>query len=505
MDRGKASPILSPRHDAASRVGKPESAAEKLASLKARVAAAVGSSKAKGGLNVGLHPVLARGGLNVDLHPALQDLGQYKPSKTVAPKFATSIGNARPQPEKAAAKPKKQLDLSGPSTEEIRNNPYFDMSLGGQTATLKNRHSRQLVFNQKGKYIQQANALRRQAALEAMKKRIAESSRKIGIDEDLDTEKNYLVEAPPDIEWWDEGLVDGKSYDQISDPKVLKIETADSIITQYIQHPVLLEPPQEKNMPAPKPMFLTAKEQAKLRRQRRMADLKEQQAKIRLGLEPAPPPKVKKGNLMRVLGEEAVKDPTAVEARVNREIAARHQTHVEMNEERKLTKEQRHEKLALNQEKDAAKGIHLLVFKIDNLANGSHRFKIGKNAEQMALTGICVIHPRFNLVIVEGGEHSIRQYRKLMLQRIDWTENSPTRIKEGTKQEALANWLRAEDEKGELKDMTLNRCTLVFEGEEKARAFRKWGSKVCETDSAARDALSRAKMENFWALAKSMN
>ncbi|KAM3079679.1 U4/U5/U6 small nuclear ribonucleoprotein prp3 [Clarireedia jacksonii] len=493
MDRGKASPILAPRHDSSSRVGKPESAAEKLASLKARVAAAVGSSKAKGGLNVGLHPMLAKGGLNVDLHPALQDLGQYKPSKSVAPKFATSIGNARPQQEKVAAKPKKQLNISGPSMEEIRNNPYFDMSLGGQTATPKTRHSRQLVFNQKGKYIQQANALRRQAALEAMKKRIAESSRKIGIDEDLDTEKKFLVEAPPDIEWWDEGLVDGKNYEKISDPKTLKIGTPDSIITEYIQHPVLLEPPQEKNAPAPKPMFLTAKEQAKLRRQRRMAELKEQQAKIRLGLEPAPPPKVKKGNLMRVLGEEAVKDPTAVEARVNREIADRYQKHVEMNEDRKLTKEQRHEKLAANQEKDAAKGIHLMVFKIDNLAN-----------EQHALTGICILHPRFNLVIVEGGEHSIRQYRKLMLQRIDWTQNSPTRIKEGTKAEALQDWLKAEDEKGELKDMTLNKCVLVFEGEEKSRAFRKWQSKVCETDSAARDALTRAKMDNFWTLAKSM-
>jgi U4/U6 small nuclear ribonucleoprotein PRP3 len=506
MDRGKASPILAPRHDSSSRVGKPESAAEKLAALKARVAAAVGNSKAKTGINLAPPPptISARGGLNVDLHPALQDLGQYKPSKTVAPKFATSIGNARPQPEKAPSKVKKQLDLSGPSAEETRNNPYFDISLGGQTATLKNRHSRQLVFNQKGKYIQQANALRKQAQLEELKKRIAASARKANLNEDLDAEKNFLVEAPPDIEWWDEGLVDGKNYDHIDNTRFLKIDTPDSIITEYVQHPVLLEPPQEKNTPAPKPMFLTAKEQAKLRRQRRMAELKEQQAKIRLGLEPAPPPKVKKGNLMRVLGEEAVKDPTAVEARVNREIEARHQAHVEMNEERKLTKEQRHEKLALNQEKDAAKGIRLMVFKIDNLANGSHRFKIAKNAEQLALTGICVMHPRFNLVIVEGGEHSIRQYRKLMLQRIDWTENSPTRIKEGTKAEALQDWLKAEDERGELKDMTLNKCLLVFEGEEKARVFRKWGSKVCETDSAARDALTRAKMENFWSLAKSM-
>jgi len=113
------------------------------------------------------------------------------------------------------------------------------------------------------------------------------------------------------------------------------------------------------------------------------------------------------------------------------------------------------------------------------------------------------MNPKFNLVIVEGGEHSIRKYKQLMLNRIDWTENAPTRAKEA-KHEALVQWLKAEDEKGNLKDMTLNKCTLVFEGEEKARAFRKWGSKVCETDSAARDALTRAKMENFWTVAKDL-
>ncbi|CRK19306.1 hypothetical protein BN1723_018518, partial [Verticillium longisporum] len=103
-------------------------------------------------------------------------------------------------------------------------------------------------------------------------------------------------------------------------------------------------------------MYLTSKEQAKLRRQRRMAELKEQQAKIRLGLVPAPPPKVKKSNMMRVYADSAVKDPTAVETMVNRQIAERQQTHQLANDERKLTKEQKHEKLAANQEKDAASG-----------------------------------------------------------------------------------------------------------------------------------------------------
>lgn len=197
----------------------------------------------------------------------------------------------------------------------------------------------------------------------------------------------------------------------------------------------------------------------------------------------------------------AVKDPTAVEARVNREIAERHQKHVESNEERKLTKEQKHDKLNINQQKDAEKGIHVLVFKIGTLANGQHRYKVGKNAEQLGLTGICVMHPKFNLVIVEGGEWSTNKYKKLMLNRIDWTENVPTRDREG-KKAAVHDWLIAENDNGELKDMSLNECKLVFEGEEKARAFRKWGSKVCETDAEARETLARAKMDNFWSLAK---
>lgn len=368
------------------------------------------------------------------------------------------------------------------------------------------RPPRHLVFNPKGKYIAQAAAARRAAKLEDMKQRIAARKRHAGIDEDLDAEKGYLVPPPPAIEWWDEGLVlNGQDYTGIEDPKNLRIDTPDSPITIYIQHPVLLEPPQEKTKPEPKPMFLTPKEQSKVRRQRRMTELQEQQAKIRLGLEPAPPPKVKKSNIMRVLGEEVVKDPTAVEARVTREIAERRDAHNAANEERKLTKEQRLEKLANQQEQDANRGSSMCVYKIDNLANGRNRFKINKNAEQNALTGVCIMNPRFNLVVVEGGKHSIKAYKKLMLNRIDWTENAgPSTVREGNK-EAQASWLSTEDEKGDLKDFSSNTCTLIWEGEIKQRGFKKWlGARPCETDSQAKDILSRTKLEHFWTLARTM-
>ena len=452
----------------------------------------------------------ARGGLDVGLHPALmgdsgQDAKSSKGRKAIQPKFATTMANRRPESPSAQTKPKKQLDLSGPSAEETRNNPYFDPSLGAQTATLKSRKSKQLVFNKPGKFRAQAEALRRQAALEAMKKSIAEKARKAGVDEDLDTEKAFLVPAPPDIEWWDEGLVTDPNYDSISTPSGLKLDSADSIITIYIQHPVALEPPSEQLLTVQKPLPLTSKEAAKVRRQRRMENLKEEQAKIRLGLVPAPPPKVKLGNLMRVLGEEAVRDPTKVEAQVREQVAAREKAHLDANEERKLSKEQQHAKLAQKQAQDAAKGLHVSVYRIDSLANGRHRFKISKNAEQHSLVGLCLVSPKFSLVIVEGGIHSVSAYRKLMMNRIDWTENTAPNpvVREGNK-EALAAWLSAEDEKGNLRDLGGNRCQLVFEGEEKVKGFRRWGSKVVESDREAMDVLRKAKMENFWVQARGM-
>lgn len=125
-------------------------------------------------------------------------------------------------------------------------------------------------------------------------------------------------------------------------------------------------------------------------------------------------------------------------------------------------------------------------------------------AEQNALTGICIMHPKLNLVVVEGGEHSIRSFKKLMVQRIDWTENAASRERRGGKQGAVRDWLMAENEDGKLKDMSLNECKLIFEGEQNSRGFRKWTSRVCETDAEARDQLARAKMDTFWSLAKSM-
>lgn len=114
------------------------------------------------------------------------------------------------------------------------------------------------------------------------------------------------------------------------------------------------------------------------------------------------------------------------------------------------------------------------------------------------------MHPKFSLVVVEGGQWSIKKYKKLMLNRINWTENAQARDPEKNNV-AGRDWLSPEDSNGDLKDMSLNECKLVFEGEQKARGFKKWGSKICETDAEAREVLARAKMDSFWSLAKGIS
>lgn len=413
------------------------------------------------------------------------------------PRFATTLGNRRAETPKAEVKPKSTPKPTQQQDEELEN-PYFDPKAAGLA---KGRGPRVLVFNEHGKYLDQASKLRAQSRLEQIKKMLAIKARRAGLDEN--SERGFLVQAPPDIEWWDEGIVPEKNYDCIHDPEKVKIESDDSIITIYVQHPPLLKAPQDQRLVEVKPMYLTTKEQAKLRRMRRAADLKEHQAKIRLGLEPPPPPKVKRGNMMRVMGEQAIADPTAVEMLVESQIAQRHDDHVTANAERKLTKEQELAKLVANQEKDAQKGLYMCVFKINTLAFGKHRFQIDNNGKQLALTGVTLFNPELNLVVVEGGQYAINKFKKLMLHRINWQDNAPPTETQAEKQASDPAWLKPLDDQGNTKDHSTNKCVLIFEGEVKQRSFRKWGSRVCETAGEARETLGRAKLDSLWALAKS--
>lgn len=67
--------------------------------------------------------------------------------------------------------------------------------------------------------------------------------------------------------------------------------------------------------------------------------------------------------MMRVLTQNAIADPTKIEAQVRREMDAREKGHLRANADRKLTNEERREKTANEHVKDEGKGIQAACFK----------------------------------------------------------------------------------------------------------------------------------------------
>ena len=201
---------------------------------------------------------------------------------------------------------------AGEAGEEVVENAVFDERLP-QRDTERTRRS--FNFKDQGHYVEMASKKRARQKLEKLSAEIAITSKKTGIAAEAKlammapSKKNTEDLMVPDIEWWDASILKNKSYDNIGEsgtPPGLKN------VSHLIQHPIPVEPPAEPAESAALPIMLTKKERKKLRTQRRKAEEKEKTEKIRLGLLEAPAPKVKKANFMRVLGLEAVADPTKV-------------------------------------------------------------------------------------------------------------------------------------------------------------------------------------------------
>ncbi|ORZ08531.1 pre-mRNA processing factor 3-domain-containing protein, partial [Lobosporangium transversale] len=382
---------------------------------------------------------------------------------------------------------KKELKLLDVPEDFVdpEKNPYFDPNL---SAAPRERKSRPLRFAPKGKFKSIANQVRAEQRVEQLKKDIEQSGQANVQEEDLQVKDGFVKHEPlKGVEWWDAAFLPNKTYDDYAQG-LCKIETEDSLITHYIQHPVPIEPPNEAAHAAsakPRPLMLTTKERKKLRRQKRRELLKEKQDKIRLGLLPPDAPKVKLANMMRVLGQEAVLNPTEVEMKVRQQVAARLQGHLDMNAERKLTHEEKKAKEAKKKEEDLAKGIHVSLYKINDLSHPQKKFKVDKNAEQLGLTGIVLMYPTFTIVVVEGGGKAINQYKKLMLRRIDWTDN--TRL-DGSE-------VTAASENGATID---NKCLLVWEGQLRERQFKTFRFFKCRTDAQLKETLARFGVQHYW-------
>ncbi|XP_051157626.1 U4/U6 small nuclear ribonucleoprotein Prp3 isoform X2 [Leptopilina boulardi] len=374
---------------------------------------------------------------------------------------------------------KAQLQESKP--EEIQDTGFFDSRIGMKSSI---RVKRALKFNDPGKFQQLAHKIRMKAQLEKLQNEISQIARKTGISSAtklalIAPKTEALNEDVPNLEWWDSVILNG-SY-PINDDTTTLIKTA--TITNLVEHPYQIRPPTDPLKPVYMPVFLTKKERKKLRRQNRREAWKEEQEKIRLGLEPPPEPKLRISNLMRVLGTEAVQDPTKIEQHVRQQMAKRLKAHEDANAARRLTVEQRREKKARKLKEDTSLGVNVTVYRIrDLINNASKKFKVETNAKQLYLTGCVMLFRDCNVVVVEGGAKQLSKYKRLMLHRIKWEEDI------------------VKDTDG---NDVPNKCVLVWEGTSKSRHFNDVKFKVCPIEKMAREHFKKHQVEHYWDLAYS--
>ncbi|XP_064204694.1 U4/U6 small nuclear ribonucleoprotein Prp3-like [Anguilla rostrata] len=374
--------------------------------------------------------------------------------------------------------------------EDLESTSYFDQRV---SIAPPQRPRKGFRFHERGRFEKIAQRIRTKAQLERLQMEIAQAAKKTGIQAStklaLIAPKKELGEGEvPAVEWWD-------SYIVASNVKLTPTSTFEDVdffgVTNLVEHPTQISPPVDTDKPVTLGVYLTKKEQKKLRRQTRREAQKELQEKVRLGLMPPPEPKVRISNLMRVLGTEAVQDPTKVEAHVRAQMAKRQKAHEEANAARKLTAEQRKEKKVKKLKEDLSHGVHITVYRIRNLTNPAKKFKVEANASQLYLTGTVVLHRDVNIVVVEGGPKAQKKFKKLMLSRIKWEEQT--------------NSKRDDHEGSDNDGLKKNKCTLVWEGTAKERSFGEMKFKQCPTENMAREHFKKHGTEHYWDLALSQS
>uniref|UniRef100_A0A8C5EWN3 U4/U6 small nuclear ribonucleoprotein Prp3 n=1 Tax=Gouania willdenowi TaxID=441366 RepID=A0A8C5EWN3_GOUWI len=374
--------------------------------------------------------------------------------------------------------------------DDMESTSYFDQRV---TVNAAQRARKGFKFHEQGRFEKIAQRIRTKAQLERLQNEISQAAKKTGIQAStklaLIAPKKEIGEGEvPSIEWWDSFIL--PSYiDITSETDFEDLELFG--VTNLVEHPAQISPPVDADKPVTLGVYLTKKEQKKLRRQTRRETQKELQERVRLGLMPPPEPKVRISNLMRVLGTEAVQDPTKVEAHVRAQMAKRQKAHEEANAARKLTAEQRKEKKVKRLKEDLTNGVHIGVYRIRNLQNPAKKFKVEANANQLYLTGTVVLHRDVNLVVVEGGPKSQKKFKRLMMHRIKWEEHNSKRD--------------GENPDGDDDTKRNNKCWLIWEGTAKERSYGEIKFKQCPTESMAREHFKKHGTEHYWDLALSQS
>lgn len=352
-----------------------------------------------------------------------------------------------------------------------KRNRFFDKKL--PTVPLLTHRPRTLNFVAPGTFQDEADKMRAEQEMARIRREVEDALSNAGFDADIIREQ-LLPSDIPSVEWWDRPFLESDSYE-----KPFKLDSVNNLI----QRPALLPPPIDVDvLVEPRPLMLTKTEQKKLRRQRRLAEHKERQEQIKLGLLPPEPQKVRIANIARILGTQSVQEPSRVEAEIRAAALQRHQLHQQANRERKEAAKARKQAESPSQSTiiGTVLQVSVALFRVKDLSPPQWRFKVHKNAQQYELTGCIIYHPGLSLVLVEGAATPIRKYTHLLMDRIRWRE-AP---------------------EGCTLDLKDNVCDLVWEGTVYERSFRSILTRSFETEREIRDFLQSRKLEHYWTLAK---
>lgn len=378
-----------------------------------------------------------------------------------------------------------QQKLQEKPTPELTSatSSFYDTRVVQESAS---RSRRTFKFHEKGRFVQIAQKIRTKSQLQKLQSEIACAAKRTGIHQAsklaLIAPRSRTDNKPgtiPDMEWWDDYIVNKTTVDEKEEWIV------NDVVTSLIEHPTQILPPGVTKIEEPVlGTYLTKKERKKLRRMNRKEALKDEQEKIRLGLAPAPEPKVKLSNLMRVLGTDAVQDPTKVEKHVRQQMAKRQKAHEQANAARKLTTEQKKDKRIRKLKEDTSNAVHIAMYRVATLRDPAKKFKVEMNSKQLYMTGCTVLHPDINIVVVEGGPKAQRKFNRLMMSRIKWDEDkkgNPTRES--------------------LDDPTAKLCELIWEGQSSHHNFGLMTFKQCTNDEEASEFFCNHGVEHYWDLA----
>eukprot|EP00929_Paragymnodinium_shiwhaense_P103108 TRINITY_DN663_c0_g1_i1.p1 TRINITY_DN663_c0_g1~~TRINITY_DN663_c0_g1_i1.p1 ORF type:complete len:584 (-),score=192.17 TRINITY_DN663_c0_g1_i1:58-1809(-) len=401
------------------------------------------------------------------------------------------------------ARMKKILGVKGGTGGDGAETSYFDTTLKS-SAKLERPRRKNFRFLEEGTLVKREQKIVKKIQEKALgmdkedkKKKEQAEKKKLELEKEEEANKAAAAgikkiepkiqrrEPIPDVEWWDQPFLKEDEHGQKRKYTEVNVEK----ITPYVEHPVPIKLTTEKEVNDAAMMHLTPKERKKLRRLKRQERTQEIRDKIKMGILQPPPPKVKMSNLMRVLGDEAIADPSTVERKVRGQVEQRRKEHEQRNEARKLPAEERKQKKKQKWMAEHEPTTQVLVFKIKDLANKRHLFKIDTNAQQFHLTGCCIACPGVaNIVIVEGGPRAAKRYKKLMVRRIKWAEDQG---KDDDDDES-------DDEENVTAPKLQDHCVLIWEGIVKTRCFKNWKVTHARSEHEARRTLADRGAEHYW-------